>query len=62
MFVFPKFREDLLLEVQDAMTKVKYPERVKVLFIEDVPRQAKTLSQGNLTSHFEEFEAKHLKT
>jgi len=60
VFVFPKFREDLTLEVKNAIKKLKSKDRVKILFIEDILRKIKETNNHSLIEHFNEFNNKYL--
>jgi len=60
VFVFPKFRVDLTLEVENAIKKLKNNDRVKILFIEDILEKVIETNNHSLIEHFNEFAKKYL--
>lgn len=60
VFVFPRFREDLLREVEHARAQTKRPENIRVLFVDDICALGKGLSVGSMQRHFGDFQEKYL--
>jgi hypothetical protein len=60
MFVIPRFRKDLQKTVERARDMTLFPEKVKVLFVDDVVERAIDLGQPELRKHFQEFQRKYL--
>lgn len=59
VFVLPKFRIDLIEQVQSAKIRLRKAENVKILLIDDLVE--KCISENKLFEHYSEFNNKYLK-
>jgi hypothetical protein len=59
VFVIPKFREDLLEKINDAKSKMKNDNNVKILRIENICKKYQQVEIEEITSHYSEFYKKY---
>ncbi len=59
IFVFPRFRKDLTKITNEAIGKIQTPDKVKILYIDDIVSVFKDAYIGS-QDHFREFENKYL--
>ncbi len=59
-FVVPRFRTDLQEVVKRALDRVKFPDRVKLLTVDDLVQRAVDIGDSTLERHFQEFRRKYL--
>ena len=59
VFVIPEFREDLLEKINNAKSKMKNTDNVKMVSIEKICKTYQQLKLGDLESHYSEFYNKY---
>jgi hypothetical protein len=59
-FVIPKFRTDLAKKVEATRKRIASPEKVRLVWIDDISRQGESETSANFRPHFLEFKKKYL--
>ena len=59
-FVIPKFRKDLVKKVEAAKERIHNPEKVRIVWIDDICRQGELQSSSVMKAHYVEFRRKYL--
>lgn len=60
VFVIPKFRTDLVKQINIAISMMNDKTNVKILYIEDLCAQNQIINNEKYTSHYNEFYKKYL--
>jgi hypothetical protein len=59
-FILPRFRSDLAHEIENTKKVVKYPDRVRTIYIDDICNKMIDLENESITQHYKEFCHKYL--